>query len=136
MNNLFNDEKLKSLAPVVLRIGMALVFFYFGYMQLTGPEKWISFLPNFTQSLPFSQITFVLLNGWFEIIGGVMILIGVYTRIVALLLAIHLFGIAMSIGFGPLGVRDFGLSVATLGLALYGAGKFSVDNLENKTQIQ
>ena len=111
----------------VLRIGLAFVFIWFGVMQLQAPAHWTSFLPSFLKSMPISGVTFVLLNGVFEIVAGILIAIGAWTRITALLLALHLFGIAGTIGLTAVGVRDIGLSVATLALAIGGAGGFSVD---------
>lgn len=119
--------KIQKFAPVVLRVGIAVVFFYFGFSQLLEPSKWISFLPSWTSMLPISEIKFVLVNGLFEVIGAFLLLFGAYTRIIALLLALHLFGITFSLGLSPIAVRDFGLSIATLCICLFGAGRLSYD---------
>lgn len=125
--------KLEKSGPIVLRIGLALVFLWFGFSQLFNPAQWTGFLPSFLGLLPISLVKFVLLNGWFEIIGGVMIFLGAYTRPVALLLALHLFGITLTIGWNALGVRDFGLAVATLVIFMQGAGNLSLDNSRRHT---
>ncbi|MCX6755770.1 MAG: DoxX family membrane protein [Candidatus Nomurabacteria bacterium] len=128
----------KASAPVILRLVFAFVFFYFGFAQLGNASMWTSYLPSWVGSLPISEYKFVLLNGWFEIISAVLLVLGAYVRPVALLLALHLFGIAASIGIDPTGVRDIGLAGATFAISLLGAGPFSVDEFisEETSTIQ
>jgi len=121
-------ENLEQAGPVILRLGLALVFLWFGFSQLMSPTQWTSFLPSFVSIVPISAVKFVLLNGWFEIVAAVLLILGAYTRLAALLLALHLFGITFTIGWNALGIRDFGLAVATLVIFLQGAGSFSIDN--------
>lgn len=118
---------MKQYAPVVIRIGMSLVIIWFGVQQMIDAPSWLGFLPEWTASLPISQMTFVYMNGIFEIIFGVSMALGMYTRIVALLLALHLFGITFSLGYTALAVRDFGLSIATLTVFLFGPDHISLD---------
>ena len=122
----------KVSAPVVLRLVFAFVFFYFGFAQLNNSNMWISYLPDWVGGLPISATKFVLLNGWFEIVSATLLVLGAYVRPVALLLALHLFGIAASIGIDPTGVRDIGLAGATFAISLLGAGPFSVDEFINE----
>jgi uncharacterized membrane protein YphA (DoxX/SURF4 family) len=65
---------------------------------------------------------------------GLLLLVGVCTRWVALILAIHIFGIAFVVGgFGsPTGVRDIGLAVSLLSIFFTGAGALSVDHRRQK----
>jgi uncharacterized membrane protein YphA (DoxX/SURF4 family) len=132
------DQKLQQLqkyAPLILRFGLAFVFIWFGVNQLQNPSQWTALLPSWTISLPFSQIQFVLLNGWFEIVGAGLFIFGAYTRIVAVLLALHLFGISWTVGWNAVGVRDIGLACATLALGLLGAGEPSADAIVNQENI-
>ncbi|MDD5318322.1 MAG: DoxX family membrane protein [Candidatus Pacebacteria bacterium] len=118
---------MKSFSHILLRISMSLVFLWFGFQQLASPTDWIGFLPTWTVSLPISQIGFVYLNGWFEVVAGLFLLAGFYTRAAALLLGLHLLGIAYTIGYGAIAVRDVGLALATLSVFLYGRDKWSLD---------
>lgn len=122
-------QSLNKIAIPLLRFGLAFVFLWFGFTQLQNPQQWVTFLPDWTSSISISQIQFVSANGLFEIIGATLLMLGVYTNITALLLSLHLFGIAFSVGLTGVGVRDIGLAIATLTLALSGAGAFSFDNL-------
>ena len=113
--------------PLLLRVGLATVFLYFGISQLLHPEAFVGWLPKEVSMLPFSPRTFVVLNGGFEVFFGTLLLAGLFTRVSALLLGLHLFGITLSIGFSEIGVRDFGLSVATLALVLLGPGAYNLE---------
>ena len=47
---LMEPRKFKNLeksGPVILRVGLALVFLWFGSSQLFSPTQWTSFLPGF-----------------------------------------------------------------------------------------
>lgn len=121
------DSQLRATAPVVLRVALALVFFWFGTQQLNNPASWVRFLPGFLSGLPVALTTVVALNGWFEIMAAMALLVGLYTRVVAGLLALHLLGITLTLGLNAIGIRDFGLTFAALALALQGAGPWSFD---------
>jgi uncharacterized membrane protein YphA (DoxX/SURF4 family) len=122
-------EKLKISAPTFLRICMSLVILWFGIQQVTDAPSWLAYLPSWTTNLPISQTTIVYLNGTFEIIFGLFLLIGFYTRIVALILALHLLDIAYTVGYDAIGIRDLGLALSTLTVFLNGADAFSFDTL-------
>ncbi|MBS3099167.1 DoxX family protein [Candidatus Pacearchaeota archaeon] len=111
----------------ILRIALSLVFLYFGYQQITSPESWISFVPSFVLSFGLSAKTFIIINSFLELVLGTLMLIGLYTRFSSLILALHLFVIAFSIGLNPLGIRDFGLAFATLVIFLNGVDGFCLD---------
>jgi uncharacterized membrane protein YphA (DoxX/SURF4 family) len=122
-------NKLKTLAPTFLRISMSLVILWFGVQQIIDPTSWLGFLPAWTASLPISQIHFIYFNGTFEIIFGIFLLIGFYTRIVALVLALHLLDIAYTVGYNAIGIRDLGLALSTMTIFLYGADGLTFDLL-------
>ena len=116
-----------ALAPAILRIGIGLVVVWFGLQQVNDPAGWIVYLPSFTKSLPFSQINFVYLNGYFELIFGMFLIVGFYTRIIALFLTLHMTGIVGAVGYNEIGVRDFGIFIGLLSIFLHGKSSWSVD---------
>lgn len=123
----------KNLAIVLLRVSLALVFLYFGINQVYDPGSWNGFVPDFFKVSGISANNIVLFNGFVELVLGTFLLVGLYVRFSSLILSLHLFGIALTIGFSPLGVRDFGLAFATLALYLYGCDKYTIDyKYENK----
>ncbi len=125
----FPEKDFNSLAAPLLRCGLAIVFLWFGFSQLHNPQEWTSFLPSWISILPISEESFIMMNGLFEVVGAFLLLLGAYVRVTASLLGLHLLGIAVSIGLSNTGVRDLGLSIATISSAFLGAGKFSIDNL-------
>ena len=118
---------MKQYAPATIRIGVALVFIWFGLEQLSSASEWVGWLPNYALSLPVSAITLVKLNGVFETVLGLILLAGFYTRLTASLLALHMAHIISIVGYGEIGVRDFGIFMATLSTAFHGADDFCLD---------
>ena len=103
----------------VLRIGLAILYLWFGFSQLMNGIDWVSWVPDWAVSvlhLPPAMI--VLLNGLFEVALGTLLAINIWVRWVAFILALHLFVIVLDIGASAIGVRDFSLAAATLALAL------------------
>ena len=120
---------------MVLRAGLVVLFLWFGLSQVGDPSAWVSWVPEWpTKLLGIDAYTVVLLNGIFESVLGVMLLLGLWTRWVALLLSLHLFFITYEIGWNDIGVRDFALATATLALALWGDDRWSVLNLFKKRE--
>lgn len=115
-----------SVAPVIVRLALALLFLWFAVQQLMDPSSWVGFLPEWLGYIPASGETFVRLNGWFELVLGVCLLFGIWVRPVALLLGGHLLGIAAIAG-GAIGVRDATLAMVTLTLVLSPTDVWSID---------
>ena len=111
--------KLDTMAPTFLRVGVAGVFLYFGISQITGPEAWVTWIPDFVlEYSPVSDVALIQINAVYEIVAGTMLLVNWHRRLAALLRGGHLLHIALMMNFGPLMVRDLGLTVATLYLAM------------------
>ena len=117
----------KELAPVILRLSLGLVFLYFSISQLRDPGAWSGFVPNFLHVSGISANNVVVFDGLIELVFGTFLIIGLYVRVSALIMSLHLFGIAFSIGFSPLGIRDFGLAFATLALFFFGYDRYTLD---------
>jgi len=129
-------KTLPSYAPVILRLGMAAVFVWFGVSQLINSGAWVGLVPVWaTNLLSMSAFSIVHLNGWFEIIMGSLLAVGILVRWVALILSLHLFVIASSLGTTAIGIRDFGLSIASLSVALSGNDRHSIEFGEKKADF-
>lgn len=103
----------------ILRLGLAVMFLWFGFSQLFDGINWVAWVPEWavnTLHLPPAMI--VLANGLFEVVAGALLAFNIWTRWVALALALHLLVITIEIGATAIGVRDFGLMASTLALAL------------------
>lgn len=119
---------MKKYSPTVLRIGIALVFLWFGTAQIIDPTRWVSYIPEGIVGIfSLNALKLVYLNGLFEIIFASALLLGYFTRVSALLLALHMLDITYVVGFDAVGVRDFGLSIAAIAVFMHGADYFSLD---------
>ncbi len=120
-------EKYKEYAPLIARLSISLVFLWFGFNEIINTEVWVTWLPQFAYNLPIAPTTLVLINGTFEIIFGGLLLAGLFTRITAFLLFIHLLGIAFSVGYNDVAIRDLGLSLVTLSIFLSGPDRWCLE---------
>ena len=124
----FLIEKKEYSIPVA-RIGLAFVFLWFGLSQIFDAESFFGYVPLWAVNNPLLAVsTLVFVNGIFDSLIGFLLLIGFYTRIVALMAALHLLFIAFSLGYNDIAIRDVGLAVIAVSLVFSGAGKPSFDN--------
>jgi len=131
MQKFFNFLELYS--PSILRLGMAAVILWFGLAQLFNASQWTAYVPDSIVSMTgLSAIMLVYFNAIFELVFGMLLLFGWQTRIVALLLALHLFDIMYVVGYGEIGVRDFGLAVATFVVFMNGSDMLCIQQKKNK----
>jgi uncharacterized membrane protein YphA (DoxX/SURF4 family) len=122
-------EKLNAWAPVVVRVGVSLVFLWFGSQQLLHTSEWVGLIPDWVPSLSgLTAATLIHFNGAFEIVFGICLLVGYFTRISALLLGLHMLHIMTIVGYNDIGVRDFGLAMATISVFLHGMDKLCLDS--------
>ncbi len=121
--------ELEKFSKPVLRIAMSLVFLYFGFQQITSPIEWSGFVPNYALVFGIAAEKIVTINALLELSLGTSLLIGLFTKFSSLILSLHLFGIAFSLGFNALGVRDLGLAFATLVVFMNGTDKFCLDRI-------
>ena len=122
-------NNLKKIAPTFLRIGIALVFLWFGWSQIHDAKQWIGFVPQWVSDMSsLSLLTIVFLNGVFEIIFGSALLLGFKTRIVGFLLALHMLDISFIVGLNATGVRDFGLTFAAITVWMNGMDAWTLDS--------
>ncbi len=111
----------------LLRFGYVILFAWFGVMQLLYPQMWLSYLPEWIGYLPIPGEMLVTLNGWFEIIAAIMLLVGVQTRIISFILGLHLFFIAYTAG-GAVGMRDFVLGILGVSIAMNEVDDWTLDS--------
>ncbi len=115
-------------APIILRLGLALVFLWFGTNQIMDPISWVGFIPHsIISTTGLSATTLVFYNALFEIVAGTMLLLGFFTRAIAFILFLHLLDIAFTVGLDSLGIRDLGLAVATFVIFLNGMDASTLD---------
>jgi len=127
---------LRPLAQLLLRLGLAIIFVYHGYPKLiTHRAQWVNMVQHL--GLPVFLAYFVAV---LELLGGLLLVVGLFTRLVALLMTIEM-GVAIwkvHLGHGVLAVNDYQLALAVglgaLMLAATGPGPVSVDRLLFKSR--
>ena len=122
-----------ALGLLLLRIGLGEVFLWFGVDKFFHPFPWSQYIPPwFTSLLPMKAFTFIYLMGVFESIVGLLVLLGLFTRLASVLSALLLLGIIGSLGYNEIMVRDAGLFFLALGISMLGAGEWSLDQKMRK----
>lgn len=118
------------LAPFFLRIALGISYARFGYLKLikNGVTK-ISFLKK---DYLRPEILLVLVVGLLEAIGGVLLVIGLFTQITSLFLGMIVLGtVVIKLRNRTMLSNELGyhilLFVATFSLLFSGAGAFAID---------
>ena len=119
----------QAYAQSVIRYGVALVFLIFGIWQLIDPSSWLGYVPSY---VPFNPTIAVYLNGVVDLLLGALLLIGFLTRIVAIVAALHLAAITSSLGFNDVMVRDLGLVIVLVGIAMHGPDQLCIEMKKSK----
>ena len=122
-------EKLKPLGLLVLRAAVGVSFMFYGYPKLSHPA---SALKTFTR-YGFPSY-FAYLSGILELFGGGLLVIGLFTRGVALLLAIEMGIVLVRVKIPEIGIYAIEqydipllLGAAAVALTTTGAGLISLD---------
>ncbi|MCX6753103.1 MAG: DoxX family membrane protein [Candidatus Nomurabacteria bacterium] len=120
MNKIINI--LEKNSGAVLRYGMSFVILWFSIQQFLHANIWTAYVPDSAVAMThLSAITLVYFNAVFELVFGIMLVLGWQTRLAALLLSLHLFDIMYVVGYGEIGIRDLGLAIATFVIFMNGA---------------
>lgn len=118
-------------SSIIIRWSLSALFLWFGSQQLLNPSMWTAFLPAWTGYFPIPGEMLVQLNGWMEVVLGLSLATGIFTRYAAAILGGHLLFIAISVG-GAIGARDAALAATTLALALSAPDSWSLDSRLDK----
>lgn len=98
-----------------LRLGLVAVYVYFGISQLQDISGWVGLIPEWiTTTTGIPAETIVMANAVFELVFAALLFFGIWIRFVSFVLAAHLAVITYIVGYNATGVRDFGLTMATL----------------------
>lgn len=126
-------EKMRPLALLLLRIGVGAVFMDNGY-----PKFWGRRLEHIDEFVHVAHLPayFVYIAGALELGGGALLVVGLFTRVLGLLLAGEM-AVALwrdeKILQNPLALDRYGLAlvlgVGAFALATFGGGSISLDRL-------
>ena len=124
-------EKLKPLALLLLRVGLGIIFISHGYPKL------FTQLQHTTEAFAHMGFPayFAYIAGVLEFFGGILLIVGLFTRVTGLLLAVEM-AVALVKVHGmlasPMAVHNYefplALMVGSFALAGVGAGLISLDH--------
>jgi putative oxidoreductase len=128
---------MSRLAGLVLRLGVGIIFIAHGWPKLQGgPANFAGFLTQLNVPLPEVTAWAVTL---LELGGGVLLIVGLFTRVVALLFVIEMFftttlvkldvGLVAPQAAGAGAEIDIAQGVGALAIALIGPGLLALDNV-------
>ena len=130
----FNTDKYKDLAPLLLRIGVGLIFIVAGWGKLNGIGGTADFFGNIGIPAPEIMAWVVAIV---EFVGGIMVLVGYRIQLPSLLLAITMLVAIITTKLGGDEVframrLDLMLLLASLALTFMNSGSYSADALMGK----
>ena len=125
---------IRNLAFLLGRILIAALFLYDGYLTVKAPNATAGFIGRVGLKLPVDAGTLALALAAVMLVGGVLIIIGLWTRVPAILLAAFCVATAVLFHYHPNDAnemiqmgKDLGLAGGFLFLAAAGPGLYSVD---------
>lgn len=114
----------KNVGLLIIRIAVGAIFLAHGIMKLKAMDQTIAMFHSMGLHEVFAWIV-----AFVETLGGAMMILGIFTSVVGVLLAIVML-VAMIKVHLPMGIMKaefpFALFAATLGLSMTGAGKYGM----------
>ena len=130
-------NQLNKYKSPILRGFLGLTVLFWGYEKLTLEKLVKSYAMDYEKFMIFDVNTFLNIAGWLQIAIALMIIIGLFTRLNAFIVA--LMGLITIIIPGFIIMKDvphfayaFALTGAALALTIEGSGKLSLDQFRRR----
>ena len=113
---------------MILRLGLAFVFMWFGIDKFIHPDYWINaWVPLWFQEtlgrFGIGNLNFIYANGIFEVVIGLGLIFNIFVKLFAIQIALFLLFVIFSFGLNEVTVRDIGLIGAALALLFWNGRK-------------
>lgn len=113
---------------LLLRLGLAFVFLWFGIDKFIHPDYWINaWMPFWLQGIlahfGIGNLNFIYANGIFEVVIGLGFVFNIFVKLLALLTVLFLLLVIISFGLNEVTIRDVGLIGAALALIFWNGRK-------------
>ncbi len=132
------SKNLINIGLLAARLGLGGGFLWAGINKVSDPAAFGMMLQNMAGIDPMMAPNMALLIGGLEVLSGVLIWIGLITRIAAAYQLVVLVGAQVMFGFdftmGPAIWKDPALIGIAIMLLLYGSGKFGLDYRISKSK--
>lgn len=114
---------------VILRISLAIVFFWFGIDKFFHPDYWVNaWVPQsvflFAANFKIRPIDIIYISGVFEVLVGTSLVTNIFIAFFSSLAVLFLGSIMLFNGFSEILVRDIGLIGALLSLIFWPKDRF------------
>ena len=133
------SRNLINVGLLAVRLGLGAGFLWAGINKVADPAAFGMMLQNMAGIDPMMAPNMALLIGGLEILSGILIWIGLITRIAVAYQLVVLIGAQLMFGFdftmGPAIWKDPALIGITIMLLLYGSGKFGLDYRISKRRV-
>ena len=122
-------NKMQPVGLLALRVALGVIFIFHGYPKLVGNTERVAQFFSSVGLPPF----LVSVTGIVELFGGVLMILGLFTRVAGVLLAgtmaVAIWKVHLGKGILAVGEYEFALALgaAAFALATTGAGKASLD---------
>ncbi len=132
------SKNLINVGLLAARLGLGGGFLWAGINKVSDPAAFGMMLQNMAGIDPMMAPNMALLIGSLEVLSGILIWIGLITRIAVSYQLIVLIGAQLMFGFdftmGPAIWKDPALIGISIMLLLYGSGKFGLDHRISKSK--
>ena len=132
------SKNLINVGLLAVRLGIGTGFLWAGINKVSDPAAFGMMLQNMAGIDPMMAPSMALLIGSLEILSGVLVWIGLITRVAAAFQLVVLVGAQFMFGFdftmGPAIWKDPALIGIAIMLLLYGSGKFGLDYRISKSK--
>jgi putative oxidoreductase len=135
-----NKQTNTAYLPLAARILMAAIFALSGFGKIANPSATIGYISH--MGLPFPEVGLAIAIG-VEVIGGLLLLAGFYTRPVALGLAAFsiITGLIFHSAIGDQNqmihlMKNFAMAGGLLQIAAFGPGSLSLDARRNPSALR
>ena len=129
--------KHQDLSFLILRIGLSIIFLYFGILALKDPSGqaaiWLNPKMEAIITSMVSPKTFMLFLGVAQVAVAAGCMLGIYARVASAGAVLLLAGIIVNLGFNDIALRDFAILTGHLFLVINGGGKYVLIDLKSKT---
>lgn len=103
----------------LLRLGLAVTFIWIGVLIFRNPLGWAAYIePWAVKLIPGSLTGAMLGTAGLDVLVGIFLLFDIFTWLAALLGALHIAVVLITVGITEVTVRDIGLLCAVLALAV------------------
>lgn len=127
MGKFFRSWHCQNTGLLLIRLGLGVIFLTHGISKLTSIDGVIGFFGSLGIPAVFAWVVALV-----ETIGGIAMIVGIFTKISGILLAITMLVAIVKVKFpqGGFGASEFELMLllASLGVSLTGPGKYALGN--------